>query len=118
MKPPLVRDSDWQSFAIWPSFTRGRSPWTTRRWAVCARASGCPPKRTVPSRHTRSAPEKPSRCPVVLAAQGYPLETSESPADSKTTQWVTVRDPPGRAPVGVPAGRAAACSGANSGTEK
>ena len=43
-KPPPVRDWDWQSFAILPNFTRGRSRWTTRLWAVCARASGCPPE--------------------------------------------------------------------------
>jgi signal transduction histidine kinase len=43
-KPPPVRDWDWQSFAILPSFTTGRSRWTTRLWAVCARASGYPPE--------------------------------------------------------------------------
>src|ERR1019366_6683135 len=43
-KPPPVRDWDWQSFAILPNFTRGRSRWTTHLWAVCARASGCPPE--------------------------------------------------------------------------
>src|ERR1700691_3919653 len=43
-KPPPVRDWDWQSFAILPNFTRGRSRWTTRLWAACARASGCPPE--------------------------------------------------------------------------
>src|SRR6266576_5231556 len=41
-KPPPVRDWDWQSFAILPNFTRGRSRWTTHLWAVCARASVYP----------------------------------------------------------------------------
>src|SRR5258707_13499066 len=41
-KPPPVRDWDWQSFAILPNFIRGRSHWTTRLRAVCARASGYP----------------------------------------------------------------------------
>src|ERR1700719_3442514 len=41
-KPPPVRDWDWQSFAILPNFTKGRSRWMIRLWAVCARASGYP----------------------------------------------------------------------------
>src|ERR1700747_2934411 len=44
-KPPPVRDWDWQSFAILPNFTRGESRWTSRLWAVCARASVYPPER-------------------------------------------------------------------------
>src|ERR1700724_1555347 len=46
-KPPPVRDWDWQSFAILPNFTRGRSRWTTHLWAVCARASVYPAERVV-----------------------------------------------------------------------